>query len=47
MQGMREAVNYTSQINFYIYGAEDNSLAFIKENAIFYEKNCVTLENKI
>lgn len=22
--GIKEAVNYTSQINFYVYGAEDN-----------------------
>ena len=47
MFGMREVVNYTSRINFYVYGAEENPLAFIKENATFYEKICWTVENKI
>ena len=47
MLGMRELVNYTSRMNFYVYGAEENSLLFIKENANFYEKNCSLVENKI
>lgn len=47
MLGMRELINYTSRMTFYIYGAEDNSLMFIKENANFYEKNCHIVESKI
>ena len=47
MLGMRELVNYTSRMNFYVYGAEENSLMFIKDNANFYEKNCSVVESKI
>ena len=47
MDGIREAVNYTSSINFYVFGAEDHSLMFVKDNANFYEKNSNILETKI